>query len=96
MRLTEEERQIIRRVVERFVKNAELYLFGSRARDETRGGDIDLLVLGDEQVSMADILRMKIDLKDRLGDQRIDLIYQRKSALTPFAELARLEGILIS
>ena len=45
MRLTDQEIQGIRKAVtSRFGESAKTWLFGSRADDSKRGGDIDLLI----------------------------------------------------
>jgi predicted nucleotidyltransferase len=51
-------------------------LFGSRADDHVRGGDIDLLVEVDHPVSnrAAAAARLTAQLQIALGDQRIDII----------------------
>ena len=90
MRLDEAERQVVVQVVRAADPDAIVYLFGSRANDEAKGGDIDLLVLSDKIDLMA-----KLDILGRLhaklGEQRIDLVVvpdQEK----PFARLAVREG----
>ena len=45
MRLAESEQGSIVTAVLAFDASAEIYLFGSRTKDELRGGDIDLLVV---------------------------------------------------
>ena len=45
MRITENEQQVIRQAIAEIDPNADIYLFGSKADDHARGGDIDLLVI---------------------------------------------------
>lgn len=77
MRLTPEEAGIIRRQVDQvFGADARVWLFGSRADDARRGGDIDLYV---EYAPRAeDEFHRLLDLNDRLqmqlGEQRIDIV----------------------
>ncbi len=49
MRLSETEQQIIKDAVLSIDPQARIYLFGSRANDNKRGGDIDLLIASDTQ-----------------------------------------------
>lgn len=77
MRLTPETRQVIKQsVLDVFGPHATVRVFGSRANDEARGGDIDLLVESSEPVKdrLKRTLALTAILQSRLGDQRIDVI----------------------
>jgi len=95
MRLTRQEHSIIKNIITRFIPDAEVYLFGSRTHRAAKGGDIDILVIGKKNIGLGTTLKIKIALKRHLGDQKIDLLYQRQGHLTPFASLAKMEGILL-
>jgi len=73
MRITQEERQIITEIIRAFDPHAEIRLFGSRVNDERKGGDIDLLVIS-YTLTYRDKLLIRGQLKDRLGERKIDLI----------------------
>ena len=76
MRLTPFERQTIRETARRhFGEDCAAYLFGSRTRNDLRGGDIDLLIETgfNEAVERAQKLAFPSNLKSRIGDQKIDL-----------------------
>ncbi|MFZ9839088.1 MAG: nucleotidyltransferase domain-containing protein [Opitutaceae bacterium] len=93
MRLSPEAVQAIREEVARADPHAEVWLFGSRTRDDAKGGDIDLLVIS-EQLAFADELRLRAALLDRIGWQRLDLLVRPRARLTePFAALALENGI---
>lgn len=82
MRLTDQERTILREAVARhFGPDVRARIFGSRARDDARGGDIDLYLEG-VAASAADVVRRKIELlmelHDRMGDQHIDVVVRRR------------------
>ncbi|MCL5030765.1 MAG: nucleotidyltransferase domain-containing protein [Bacteroidetes bacterium] len=65
--------------------HADIYLFGSRVDDDKKGGDIDLLVFSNK-LTFNENLKIKIELKKILGDQRIDLIIKRDKS-DPFVDL---------
>ncbi len=77
MRLSKAEIQAIREVVRRHDPDARIRLFGSRLNDQLRGGDIDLLILSGKLI-YRDKLKIRYQLKDRLGDRKIDLIVTPK------------------
>jgi len=97
MRLTAQERYLIRQAVQRrFGSNANVLLFGSRTDDLARGGDIDLLVECPEVVE-SDFLAtigLETDLQDALGDQKIDiLIHHPGIKESPLHRIAKKTGI---
>ena len=95
MRLTPEEIGIIKSTIEKHLGDVEIYLFGSRTRDDAKGGDIDILIVGKTQLDLGAIAHIRIDIEDTIGEQRIDILYQKKGSLTPFARLAKMEGVLL-
>ena len=91
MRITETEKRSIVQVLARADIDAPVYLFGSRADDNARGGDIDLLVLS-SKIDLMGKLDVMAALHAALGDQKIDLaIYP--DTKTPFARMAINSGI---
>lgn len=77
MRLSEHERQVLRRLAGEVIgADAFVGLFGSRLDDTARGGDIDLLVqttrVLDEPVLLAARLEAKAQLA--LGERKIDVL----------------------
>lgn len=81
MRLTTDQIQTIISVTKhRFGKNAKVFLFGSRVDDSKKGGDIDLLISNKEKshLTLKNKLLFLIDVKTRIGDQKIDLVYDTK------------------
>ncbi len=72
MRLNPKQKTIICGVVQKYDANAEVYLYGSRVRDDLRGGDIDLMILS-HKIDLSLRLSILADLKIGLGEQKIDL-----------------------
>ncbi|HHG74049.1 MAG TPA: nucleotidyltransferase domain-containing protein [Persephonella sp.] len=76
IRLTEYELKAIKETArEVFGNEAKVWLFGSRVNPNAKGGDIDIYI---EISDMENWLDKKIDylvkLKEKIGDQKIDLV----------------------
>jgi predicted nucleotidyltransferase len=93
MRLTAADRAVIKEEARTRAPSATVYLFGSRANDRARGGDIDLLIFP-FKMDLEDRIRFKVALADRLGDQRIDLVVS-DNPNDPFVRLARQSGVAL-
>lgn len=79
MRLTQLQIEILKRVAgEIFGPESGLVLFGSRVDDSLSGGDIDLYVTGFNRSTEQRLdakLRFLVKVKQKIGEQRIDLIF---------------------
>lgn len=97
MRLSQEQiRTIVTAARELAGPDVSVRLFGSRLRDDVRGGDIDLLleipVSVDRPVGLA--TRLTARLQRLLGDRRIDvLIVDPRTPLDPVHRVALTEGV---
>ena len=76
MRLTPQQRRVIRECVTACDPAARVMLFGSRLHDERRGGDIDLLIRS-RKIDFMARLRLKLELMNVLGPQKIDIAVDR-------------------
>ena len=77
---------------------ASLWLFGSQADAEKRGGDIDLFLelSGAVDNITAFARKIRVALYDRIGERKIDLVI--KTPVTPASalhDIARQEGVLL-
>ena len=91
MRLKDYEQAAILTTVRLFDEGAVVYLFGSRADDTKKGGDIDLLIFSgriDRDAARA----IKSRLYDLLGEQKIDLVVTTDPA-DPFVCVALETGV---
>jgi len=99
MRLSPEARQIIKESTrEIFGPDATVRVFGSRANDDARGGDIDLLVECSKPVKdrLKKSLALTASLQIRLGDQRIDVIVaDPQTKPQPVHDVARRTGVAL-
>lgn len=99
MRLTESQQMIIKSAVARIVSaDSRVWLFGSRADDARRGGDIDLLVetpcvLPDR---VGALCHLEGALVMGLGDRKIDvLLKDARTADAPIFAAAKATGVLL-
>lgn len=97
MRLTEQQIRLTREAVDRVIGTpAGIWLFGSRADDSLRGGDIDLLVETPRVFPnrAETICKLYGALVMALGDRKIDvLIKDGRTADEPIFDVARKTGV---
>ncbi len=91
MRLSKFEIDTIKQGVRTLDPQARVYLFGSRADDNKRGGDIDLLILS-ERLKPIDKIKLKALIFKKLDEQKIDIVIS-KDAKRPFVQLALDQGV---
>ena len=92
MRLSPEQAKIIRRAArESFGPDARVWLFGSRADDRKRGGDIDLLIRTDNlpaDALLARKIRFLCQLEDTMGERKIDAVVETPGDSRPIVRVA--------
>ncbi len=91
MRLNSDQIQAIKQTAQQVLgEGVRVILFGSRANDNLRGGDIDLLFETARQVDdrVATTGRLYAHLIRDLGDRKIDIVL--KDASTPEASVMRV------
>ena len=98
VRLSEEQRKSIVAVVKECLgRSACVLLFGSRTRDDAKGGDIDLLITTDmtdvDAIVRAEV-RCQVLLEQTLGNQKIDLLidYPTRRQRPPVMLAAHAQG----
>ena len=91
MRLAPEERSAISDTIRHADADALIYLFGSRADDTAKGGDIDLLVLS-RTINLMTKLDILTQLHQKLGERKIDIAVYSDTT-RPFARMVIKEGI---
>jgi uncharacterized protein len=81
MRLSSKEIAVIKALVAKvYGEQARVFLFGSRTEDALRGGDVDLLIQSEVQhrLNLENKIQFLIQLKEQIGDQRIDVVYDNQ------------------
>jgi len=80
---------------------SELKLYGSRTKDELKGGDIDVLLIVPDAQLYEQLLMKKVDIlvevKAKIGDQKIDLTLAVKQEIDrdPFLKMIHKEAVLL-
>lgn len=97
MRLKKTHIDFIKRTTkELFGENSKVYLFGSRANDNKKGGDIDIYI---ETNQKTNIFEKKIEmlklLHDYLGEQKIDIVINNHTTQKYIYEIAKHDGIML-
>ncbi len=99
MRLTPSQAKVTKNTVERVLGiPCRVWLFGSRADDLRRGGDIDLMVETEEILdNRADtICRLYGALIMALGDRQLDIVLKdARTGDAPIFEIARRTGVML-
>lgn len=97
MRLTRDQIQAIKETAHAVLgEDSRVILFGSRADDAKKGGDIDLLFETDHPVAnrATTVGALYVSLIRKLGDRKIDIILKDElTASAPVLEIAQQTGI---
>jgi predicted nucleotidyltransferase len=98
VRISEAERSAIVAAVHAvFGPQARVRLFGSRADDRRRGGDVDLHIEAPpEQATFHNEIELEVRLQEVIGERRVDIVVHPDGApLGPIDAIAHREGVLL-
>ncbi|ACN98345.1 nucleotidyltransferase domain-containing protein [Sulfurihydrogenibium azorense] len=76
MRLYEFEKEALKEVFKDF--EGEIYIFGSRVKEDSKGGDIDIILKTDKNLTLEDILKYQSKYF-LLTDTNIDIVKYREN-----------------
>ncbi|MBV6510849.1 MAG: hypothetical protein FMNOHCHN_00327 [Ignavibacteriaceae bacterium] len=95
MRLSSAQIKVIRNAVtDIFGEEGRVMLFGSRADDNKRGGDIDLYIETSEKANLLDKkVKLLVRLNRELGEQKIDVVINNFSNEKDIFNIARSTGV---
>ncbi|MCD2450810.1 nucleotidyltransferase domain-containing protein [Methylicorpusculum oleiharenae] len=93
MRLTKQQTETIAQTVTRLAGiGSAIYLFGSRLNDQAKGGDIDLLIESDTELSLIQRAQIKMELGSQLG-LSVDIVSKYRGAVaTTFQVIAQSQS----
>lgn len=99
VRLSAREIEIIRAAAHRLLGNdARIRIFGSRAKMDERGGDIDIMIETEQKLAdrVSIACRLISQLQMQLGDQKIDvIIIDPATPAQPIHQIARQTGVML-
>jgi predicted nucleotidyltransferase len=93
MRLDTEIANYLKELIQEKIPGSTIYLFGSRADDSARGGDIDLMILTDELADKRKFRKIRIEFLKKYGWRKIDMVNFTHSHESSFRKLIELNSI---
>ena len=93
MRIENEHASFLKQSIRNYLPEADVYLIGSRADDRRKGGDIDILVIGENQLSGQEKRNIRIAFYKKFGEQKIDIVSFKRDEPSNFKELALIDGV---
>ena len=93
MRVKNEQAEFLKQSISRYLPDAAVYLIGSRVNEKFKGGDIDILVIAEKELTGQDKRDIKLSFYKEFGEQKIDIVSFKKDEPSNFKELALLESV---
>ena len=93
MRLDVEIAKYLKQVIQSEIPGSAVYLFGSRADDNARGGDIDLMILTHEPADKRIFRKIRVRFIKKYGWRKIDLVNFTYSNNSSFRKLIDTNSI---
>ena len=93
MRLKRDQAEFFKRSINKYLPDAAIYLIGSRANDELKGGDIDILVIDEKVLSGQEKRNIKLAFYKELGEQKLDIVSTKRDDRSIFKEIALLDSV---
>jgi predicted nucleotidyltransferase len=95
MRVEDEKLQFLKRKIWEYLPDADVYLIGSRVNDSLKGGDIDILVIGERELTGQEKRNIRLAFYKELGEQKVDIISLTNNDSSTFKQLVLLDGVKI-
>ena len=93
MRVKKIQAEFLKKSIKDYLPEAAVYLIGSRANDKRRGGDIDILVIGEKELTGQEKRNIKLSFYKEFGEQKVDIVSIKRDEPSTFKELALLESV---
>ena len=93
MRVKSEHVIFLKQSIKKYLPDVDLYLFGSRANEKLKGGNIDILVIGEKALTCQKKRNVKIAFYKEFGEQKIDIVSFKRGEPSNFKELTLIESV---
>jgi predicted nucleotidyltransferase len=93
VRVKTEHIKFLKRSIKKYLPDAAIYLIGSRANDELKGRDIDILVIDEKVLSGQEKRNIKLAFYKELGEQKLDIVSTKRDDRSIFKEIALLDSV---
>ena len=93
MRISKKQISVLKNDILAFDKNAKIFLFGSRTNDDKKGGDIDILILSNNKLTLEDKAKIRYNFFKIFGEQKLDIIQYTFDDNSNFKKLALSDAI---
>ena len=93
MRLSIEKIDNLKNSIISILPHSKIYLFGSRVDNSKKGGDIDILILGERRLDFREKAKIERAFFEKFGEQKLDLISFEYNSNNAFKEVILEEAI---
>ena len=93
MRLDQNTANYLKELIQAEIPGSTICLFGSRAEDNARGGDIDLMILSHKPADKRIIRKIRVEFIKKFGWRKIDLVNFTYSDNSSFRKLIGINCI---
>lgn len=93
MRISREQIDFLKKEIMSALPDAVVYLFGSRADDNKKGGDIDIMVLSNRKIRWKEKAMIRWHYFEKFGEQKLDIVSSTFKEEDPFKQIVLQEGI---
>jgi predicted nucleotidyltransferase len=95
VRLPKAQTRFLKSAIQNIIKDADVYIFGSRADQSKKGGDIDVLVLADRKLKLAEKILVQVEFFKQFGEQKMDLLSYTRAEDNSFKKLILSDAVKI-
>ena len=93
MRITKKQAEFFKTWIKTRLPKSAVYLFGSRADNCQKGGDIDILVMGERKLTGQEKRDIKIQFYKKFGEQKIDIVSYENNEQSNFKDMVLMEAV---